>query len=374
MEGVPRNWLLYRVLSLVIPDIFQCVLTGRVHMGGKDGKKQSLAGQIGKPQCPPDSLRILFPRFPTDANSDRGDPLSIWRFLQGAAATQFSQAVVRAAHNLQTELGDDLGLRLANLLVEQKMLIPPAGMSALVARVLRAGMAGQKVIVGGAFCPDYAYVKTGNPDQPYKYTFDSVGRGIGLVAQQFARIVPEVSAFLSGLSIDHEIILGIGDFEAHSQSILDSVGVTKGEFFDCCRASLAAFRDAVPAHIPMTLEMCWEDRGRDRLQEYSEAATARMMVGDFGCMPDVFSDWAEIVDQIPGQNRSFYEDWYKKEMSDEEVMRKILTQAGEYAALAQISLEDFGENVLMLAGDRPEMNKFNCFPAPLATLCAKRAY
>jgi hypothetical protein len=313
-------------------------------------------------------------KFPTDASSSSGMWLSIWRFLQGAAATQFSQAVVRASSSLRAELGADLGLRFAELLVEQKMLIPPARMVALVCRVLQAGLDGKGITLAGAFCPDYAYETTGDPDLPYRYTFDGLGDGIGLVAQQFTRILPAVSAFLDDHGIEHQVVLGIGDFEADSQEILDQVGVDRTEFFARCRRSLEAFREAVPETVPLQLEMCWEDRGGDRLRPYSDAAFERMMDGDFGEMKTVFPDLDAIIQRIPDQYKTFYERWFGRDMRDREVLEVILKQAGEYAALAQITIEDLGTDVIMLAGDRPEMNHFNCFPAPLATLCAKRAY
>ena len=373
MNGVTRNWLLYRIVSLALPDLLECSISGTQHMGGEKGKAVRGSDPGAKRACPADKIMISFGKFPTGLATARA--LSIWRFLQGEAATQFSQTVVKAAHGLQEALeSEDLGFQLASLLVDQKMLIPPPGMAQLVGRVLKAGLAGEEIVIGGAFCPDYAYVRTGNPDHPYKYTFDGVGEGIGLVAQQFARIVPAVSEFLRGLEIRHRFVLGIGDFEAHDQGILESVGVGEAEFYRRCEASLAAFGAEIPADVPLALEMCWRDRAGDRLRRYSEPATARMLDGDFGSMPEVFADWEAIVARIPPQYRSFYENWFKREMTDRELMEVILRQAGEYAALAQIAREDFGENLLMLAGDRPEMNKFNCFPAPIATLCAKRAY
>jgi hypothetical protein len=61
-------------------------------------------------------------------------------------------------------------------------------------------------------------------------------------------------------------------------------------------------------------------------------------------------------------------------MDDRAIRQIVYVQGGEYASVAWIYDEDFGEHVIMLAGDRPEMNRFNAFYAVQPVLCAKRAY
>lgn len=357
----PRNLLVYRLLELHFPDLFQIRVTGTIHMGGNPSRGN-----------PPQRRLVWFDRKLVNG---KGDQMAAYKVYQGEMPLQFSAHVVRAAGSLRDALGEELGLQLAELLFNIKVLIPPMRIAQLLADVITAGQKGKEIVLVGAFCPDYAYEPTGNPHVPYRYTFDGVGFGVGLVAQQFARIVPSLCTFLEELGIKHRVVLGIGDFEADSQAVLDRVGLSRQEFINRCRMSLAAFRRQVPANVPIKLELCGEQRSNGRLRPYAALASRNMQAGNLGRMLDVYSEAHEIVARIPEQYRTFYGRWQGRHMDDAEIRQLVLAQGGEYAAMARIYFEDFGPNVIMLSGDRPEMHCFGAFYIDaMPVLCAKRAY
>ncbi|MEX1112807.1 MAG: hypothetical protein WEC84_05080 [Candidatus Andersenbacteria bacterium] len=363
----PRNWLLYRLLECHFPDILKVQLLGQRHMGGRESKGD-----------PPQRRRIVFekgllkPHSPK--GSSAGDLMPAYQVYQGYQPAQFSASVAQAAAPLCAVLGEEQGIQWAELFVNCKMLIPSPAIARLFGQAIAAGQQGELITLVGAFCPDYAYEETGNPQLPYRYTFDGVGEGVGLVAQQFVRIVPAISEFLARLKINHRVVLGIGDFEADSEDVLERVGLSRAEFKRRCRCSLEAFRAAVPPDLSLTLELSGEERSNGRLRRYCQEATGRMNRGDFGRMEALYEDLAQVIARIPAHYRTFYERWYGREMTDREVSNLVYSQGGEYAALAKIYADDLGPNVVMLAGDRPEMHRFNTFFQVLPTLCAKRAY
>jgi hypothetical protein len=365
----PRNLLLYRLAELHFQGFFEVKVSGSVHMGG-----------IASRGNPPGRRVVCFPKQPAKENRRNGkkvvvDAMAAYEMYKGREPTQFSTRLLRYAESLETALGSELGLRVAELLIGCKMEKPNPKMSKLLARIIRQGQDGEIITIVGAFCPDYAYEETGNTQIPYIYTFDGVGEGVGLVARQFARIVPEFSRFLSELGIKHRFVLGIGDFEADSQDVLDQVGLSREEFIDRCRSSLEAFRDAVPDDLSLELELFDRERGKGRFRECASEATELMISGNFGYMSSLYDNLPEIIARIPKQYRTFYQRWYGTGyMEDERVRDFVLAQAGEYASMTRIYCEDFGENVLVLAGDRPEMHCFNAFYQLVPTLCAKRAY
>lgn len=362
-ETYPRNLLLYRLMALHFPEFFEVLVTGTRHIGGSDSRGN-----------PPERRLVVFPRQPIGkATNGRVGALSVHRTLSGVEPSRFSERVVRAANPLCSALDNDLGLELAELLIGCKMQIPELKTAQQLARVIRSGINGDPVTIVGAFCPDWAYEETDDPHLPYRYTFDGVGEGVGLVAQQFVRIVPAISAWLDELDIEHRIILSIGDFEADSEGVLERVGVNRQEFLRRCQCSLDRFAEAVPADLPLELEMFDGGRSRGRFRKYAEDATRKMMAGNFGRMVELHNDLLEVLARIPDQYRTFYKRWFGG-MSDDNVRRIVYEQGGEYAALARIYEEDFGSNILMLSGDRPEMHLFNVHGAMLPTLCAKRAY
>lgn len=355
----PRNLLLYRLLEFSFPDIIGVNVTGVEHIGGLKSKNN------------PRAQRVEFIKRPLGPD-DR--IMAVHRIYKGEQPQKFLPAIRRAAQTLRSSLGDENGTKLAQVLFACKMVIPFPKMARLLAKAIHTGQHGGEVVLTGAFCPDYAYEETGNPQLPYRYTFDGLGSGVGLVAQQFVRILPFVHAFLNELGVRHRIVLGIGDFEADSQAVLERVKLNRQEFMARCQGSLDAFRAQVPSEIPMTLELFDTARGNGRLRPYADEATARMHNGDFGLMPDLYDDLRACIAGIGNQYATFYRRWYGDGLSIQEVRNIIFAQGGEYASIARIYQEDFGDNVVILAGDRPEMHRFNALFQLQPTLCAKRAY
>jgi hypothetical protein len=361
----PRNWLLFRVFSLCFPNVLVAQYTGAQHYPAKDARTAQ------------DHRMISFSSLPIDSfgmHAREGDPMSVYRVVQGREPARFEAHVIRSATSLRRVFGDDLGIRFAKVLTDLQMLIPSEVMARKLLKVMDVCRSGQELIFAGAFCPDYGYVETGNPLVPYKYTFDTLGEGVGLVARQFARIIPELSLFFAELNIPHRFVIGIGDFEADSQAVLERVGVGRHEFIRRCQCSLDAFKLLMPPEVLIELELFGAARGKGVFRQYALESTKRMLAGDFGLMRTLHPDLAEVIARIPAQYRTFYERWYQKEMDDASLRKLVFEQGGEYASVARIYQQDFGDNVIFLAGDRPEMNRFNAFWAPCPVLCAKRAY
>lgn len=366
----PRNWLLYRLFQLQFPGMFQARYSGRTHLRSADAKKNVPAGE----RVNSDHRVVYFDKMPVEQKGKEANPIAIWRVIRGCEPAKFRAEVLRVAAPLKLALGEELGTAMADMLFGLQMLVPPEPVAKLLAGLLEKGKCGEEIMFAGVFCPDYAYEQTGNPHIPYRYTFDGVGEGVGLVAQQFARIIPDLSRFFTDLGIAHRFVVGIGDFEADSEAVLQRVGLSREEFVRRCQCSLDAFRDYIPDDVPLTLELFSAVRGTERLQRYANEATRRMRDGDFGKMARIHLDLDEVIARIPGQYRTFYERWYGRNMDDETVRNIVFSQGGEYSAVARMYDEDLGPNVILLAGDRPEMNRFNAFYCLQPVLCAKRAY
>ena len=193
--------------------------------------------------------KILFPKL---INGPDGNPLPFGlAALNAISVGEFPAHVVKKANMLVSSLGD-VGVELTKMLLDADFILPPEKSIQQLIDAVRRGLGGETVILSGAFCPDYSYRESNQPGVKYEYTFKNVGSGIGLVAQQFVRVLPSLVEFFDKHSIKFQIKLGIGDFEANSQEILNSVGVSREEFIARCLMSLDAFRRKFP-DIPMEL-------------------------------------------------------------------------------------------------------------------------
>jgi hypothetical protein len=356
----PRNYLLYLLLAANHPDLFQINLRPGPHVGGSAARGDTTRR----------NMQIV--KGPTTVG---GDPMPVYKLFKGHQPAEFEAAVGIRSRPLCSALGDALGLEFGQRLLDLQMLIPPSEVCALLAKVLERGRNGEEIVISGAFCPDYAYEETGDPNVPYRYTFNGLGDGIGLVAQQFLRVTPGLSAFFTKIGIRHRFVLGIGDFEADTVANLERVGVSDAEFRTRCERSLHAFRQQIGNDLPLELEMFDRDRGQGRLRPLASSALERLRRGDYGRCPELYPSFPAKLARVGKDYRTFYSRWEGRDLTELEVHDKVLVQGSEYAAMGAILREDFGPNTIILSGDRPQMHLFDSFSAPdLPVLCVKRAY
>lgn len=370
-QDTAKNRFLYHLFEVVFPGLFRVEIVDGKHRGGRASKKY----REGNQWVSPEGVRRvrMYDRRPRYEGAWH---IHLFSLFQGNHPANFVASHVRQKSGpLVAALGQENGLALGQLLYDLQMILPDHFTATLLRGVLEKGMSGEEVVIAGAFCPDYAYEETEDPNLPYRYTFDGLGAGVGLVAQQFARVIPPLSRFLTGMGVRHRIVLGIGDFEADSSLILAQVGCDHDEFVRRCKQSLKAF-EALPgvSGLPLTLELSGVDRCKGRLRPYAQEATECMLQGNFGRMVEVFRGPEQVVDQIVRDNGTFYQRWFSG-ISDADIRRKVLEQGGEYAALSRIYAEDFGaDRTIVISGDRPMMHAFDNVHAVLPTLCVKRAY
>lgn len=317
--------------------------------------------------------KIIFPRL---INGPDGNPLPFGlAALNAINVGEIPASVMRKADTLISNLGE-IGIAFAKALIEADFIFPPNKTLNKLIEVIKRGIEGETVILSGAFCPDYAYVESNDSKVQYKYTFKNIGNDVGLVAQQFVRVMPFLVKFFDEHSIKYKIKLGIGDFEANSSEILQSVGVTREEFTRRCLMSLEAFKEEL-SDLDMDLCLFERDWANGRWLEYLNDARGTILSGDFGKIKtNTGKDPVREASFIAKDGASFYRRWYEKpEMDLAEITDLVVSQGAEYAAMGRIFSEDFkGKPFIQIAGDRPKMQIFNSFDSDHPTICCKRVY
>jgi len=315
--------------------------------------------------------------FPNQICTENGEnvPLGL-AALEAVEVEDVPAHVVRKSKTLQQHLGREVGLDLTQTLVEAAIEFPPKKCVEMLAAAVERGLRGETVVITGAFCPDYEYEATGDPLIPYRYTFNGLNSGVGLVAQQFRRMLPYLTNFLEKHGIDYQVHLGIGDFEAESEAIRKQVGVSYDDFIGRCQESLEAFRRSLPK-IPMQLYLLKQDLMNGYWEKYQNLAYMRMVNGDFGYIRKATGKdpVTEVVNFVAKSSRRFYERWFGRTMTEQELRETVISQGAEYAAVGKYFRELFNPApIIQLAGDRPKMQAFNNFWSWHPTLCAKRTY
>lgn len=284
--------------------------------------------------------------------------------------------VFRKAQILLDKLCKDQGIDLAKTLLKADLIFPPTKILEQLIEVIKRGLKGETIIIAGAFCPDYTYEETGRKDIPYRYTFDRVGEGVGLVAQQFQRVLPHLVDFFTRQGITYQIRLGIGDFEANSEKILRKVGVEREEFVNRCKKSLENFKKTLP-NFEIDLRLFEREWANGRWTKYVEEARVRLSKFDFGQMKiNTGKDPRHEIRFIARDGQHFYRRWFDDlEMPLEEIEMRITEQLAEYATVGRIIGEDFkNQPFIYLAGDRPKIQIGGNMYSDHPILCCRRVY
>jgi len=220
------------------------------------------------------------------------------------------------------------------------------------ARVTARGLAGEPVHLLCPVCPDYAYEPTGNPEQPWRYTFSGIGREPGLVAERLLEDLPRFAAFFARHGVEVHFVIGQADFEVLSEATLRQVGVDATTFLARMAEggrSIEARTSELPARTLFLSELAGGPAGWQRLHAAMRERLGAISRGEAEAARPI--DWAAILEA----RRPLYERWIGPRAEDH--LAFLLNQGAEYAALAELA-RALAANSLMLCCDHHAMTPF----------------
>ena len=100
-----------------------------------------------------------------------------------------------------------------------------------------------KISIITPLCPDYEHVHIGLG--LYKYTFNKLNDGLGLIGKRLIKIINKIHKVLNDYKIPFEHITYYGDFEAYSKEICQRVGSTENEFISKLKLSSKLIKKSV---------------------------------------------------------------------------------------------------------------------------------
>lgn len=233
---------------------------------------------------------------------------------------------------------------------------------------IEKGQRGEQLSIVSPVCPDYS--ATEGEFRKFRYTFDSVGTGVGLAC---LRLFQSLSAlhklFVSTLelpNIQHYVL--IGDFEAFSAQNCARVGLLTEDFVERLRTSCDAISMQSPE--PVTVGLLTDAiGGRYRWEQEYANMKRRFEAEEFGPIEGnkLFCDIADARKQL-------YRRWYNApDGSDSFFERLVVAQGIEYSTMGKIIAETF-VNPLVLGADHFRMAPFYNFASDMPVVYLDRNY
>ncbi|MDY0745296.1 hypothetical protein SNE35_12310 [Paucibacter sp. R3-3] len=220
------------------------------------------------------------------------------------------------------------------------------------ARVLARGLAGEPVHLLCPVCPDYAYEPTGNPEQPWRYTFSGIGSEPGLVAERLLEDLPRFAALFARHGVEAHFVIGQADFEVLSDATLRQVGADAATFLARMAEGgrrIEARTGGLPARTLFLSELAGGLTGWKQLHAAMRERLGAISRGEAEAARPI--DWAAILEA----RRPLYERWIGPRADDH--LAFLLSQGAEYAALGELARQ-LSANSLMLCCDHHAMTPF----------------
>lgn len=250
------------------------------------------------------------------------------------------------------------------LLKDLSFYLPDEDYIAAVAHLLLKGLDGEEITLVSPVCPDYGYetVKGG-----YRYTFDELHDGVGLVAGRVVGVLPRLQDLLAHHGIRSRIVIAAGDFEGLDEATVSRVRETRESFRDKLERSQARILHALarPASSVFIAEMAG---GEAAWKAMVQAAYQSLKGDDFAALMPTRVDLSSILDtRMP-----LYQAWHVGR-TRAELAEVLLLQCAEYAAMGRVFHAAF-RNALVVGGDHNRMMPFYWLYQRIPVLYLKRVY
>ncbi|MBA1243849.1 hypothetical protein [Pseudomonas japonica] len=265
-----------------------------------------------------------------------------------------------ATQALPDGLVQDLELAFETLSFAQ----PAPHFMARFADALLRGLAGETVTLISPVCPDYGYeAKNGR----FRYTFEQLGEGIGLVAGRVVKTLPVIRQVLEKHGIRTQLAVAPGDFEGFDPGTLTRLKETREGFARKLRISQGKILEQLGADTE-TLFIAEAAGGEAAWDALTAGACARLAAGDNGHIVEGDLDYGSIFNaRLP-----LYQAWHQHRSNDQ-LMQVLYSQGAEYAAMGQVFARQW-ENPIVIGADHNRMQPFYWLYTPIPVLYLTRVY
>lgn len=231
--------------------------------------------------------------------------------------------------------------------------------------VVKKGLNGEKVTIITVICPDYSYEKVG---ENFRYTFENVKSGIGLVASRAINLSKSMCDLLKKLDIAFEVIVYGGDFEALDNNAINKMNENFDSFTEKVKHSAWLTSLAIGENSSYKLFIDDENKKRKWIDLQKNAFQSMFYIFDYGSTQ---LDAVQI-NQILEKRKPLYTNWYGSNSNDFYLV-KLLSQGSEYAAMGKIFQENHS-NFIVLGADHELMKNFYKFYGDIPVIYTKRYY
>ena len=221
-----------------------------------------------------------------------------------------------------------------------------------------------KISIITPLCPDYEHVYIGLG--LYKYTFNKLNDGLGLIGKRLIKIINKIHKVLNDYKIPFEHITYYGDFEAYSKEICKRVGSTEKEFISKLKLSSKLIKKSVKEinFAGLLVEELSNKKKWNSLCRKNKKIIQTKLNSD--------NNFKKLIFDILSSRMDLYKSWYPN-LNKKKYINLLIKQGAEYTSMGDLFSEKI-KNPVVFGLDHPKMGVFYNINVNIPVLYGKPKY
>ena len=221
-----------------------------------------------------------------------------------------------------------------------------------------------KISIITPLCPDYEHIYIGLG--LYKYTFNKLNDGLGLIGKRLIKIINKIHKVLNDYKIPFEHITYYGDFEAYSKEICKRVGSTEKEFISKLKLSSKLIKKSVKEinFAGLLVEELSNKKKWNSLCRKNQKIIQTKLNSD--------NNFKKLIFDILSSRMDLYKSWYPN-LNKKKYINLLIKQGAEYTSMGDLFSEKI-KNPVVFGLDHPKMGVFYNINVNIPVLYGKPKY
>lgn len=213
-------------------------------------------------------------------------------------------------------------------------------------------------------CPDYEHVSLGMG--LYKYTFNKLNEGLGLIGKRLVKIINDLHILLKKYNIKYKHFLYYGDFEAYSKEIQKRLKISEEEFLLKLQRSSEMMKKKIKntAEVKLLVKTLSSKSIWIKKCSNNEKKIKKKFDSDV--------KFKILINEITSSRTELYSSWFPDKKEDD-FIKLVIQQGAEYSTMGDIFKNTYN-NPVVLGLDHPKMASFYSLNKDIPVIYGKPKY
>lgn len=230
-------------------------------------------------------------------------------------------------------------------------------------RIINA-LVKKKISLITPLCPDYEHIKISS--NFYRYTFNKLNEGIGLIGKKLVSNLDKVHNILRKNKIKFTHYLQYGDFESFSKDICQRLKISEKEFITKLCKSITSLKKHTNKNCKISMIV------KELTTKKNWIAECNKNEKKLRSLYNTDLNYKRLINKILISRSTLYSNWFPS-YKQKEYIGLVIKQGAEYSTMGTLYFGKY-ENPIVLAFDHPKMKTFYGLNFNIPVLYGRQMY